>query len=140
MQNSIVEREEELVQNFQFLENWDDKYQYVIEFGDKIPVLNDEKKTDDLLVRSCQSRLWLDHEFRNGKLLFFADCDSPFPKGLASLFIFLINNESPEDIIESEIKILERTKLIHHLSPIRYRGIVGFYNQLKSLTRPYLNK
>ena len=140
MQNSIKEREEELTQNFQFLENWDDKYQYVIEFGDKIPQLDNKRKTQDLLVKSCQSRLWLDHEYTNGKLAFFADCDSSFPKGLASIYIFLVNNESPEDILESEITILEKTKLIHHLSPIRYRGIVGFYNQLKYLSRTYLNK
>lgn len=136
---SLIDREIELVQNLNLLPTWEDKYQYIIELGENLPKLTEIDKTDKNLIKGCQSKLWLTHQVENNKIQFFADSESPFPKGLAALFLKIVNDLPPLEILTNKIDVLERTKLKYHLSPTRYRGVSNLYKTILDACRQYEN-
>jgi cysteine desulfuration protein SufE len=136
---SILLKETELVDNLSLLPSWEERYQYIIELGESLQIMEEEKKTERNLIKGCQSKLWLSHTFGNNKIYFFADSESPFPKGLAALFLLIINGHSPNEILSSKLNFLEKTGLKFHLSPVRFMGITNFYKTILNDCGKYEN-
>jgi cysteine desulfuration protein SufE len=131
MSETIQAKQDEIVTDFGFFTDWDDKYAHIIELGKDLPLIDPAKKSDDNLVRGCQSRVWLVAELSNGKVLFSADSDAIITKGLISLLISVLNDQTPEDILHQELDFVERIGLNEHLSPTRSNGLASMLKQMK---------
>lgn len=131
MENTIADREAEVVEEFGMFTDWVDKYEYIISLGKELPLIEESKKTDDLLIKGCQSRVWLHAKMENGKVVFTADSDAIITKGVISLLIRVLSGQSPEAIINTELTFVERIGLKEHLSPTRSNGLVSMIKQMK---------
>jgi cysteine desulfuration protein SufE len=130
---SIQEKEQEIIDEFDIYEDWMEKYEYIIELGKDLPLIDPSKKTDNRLIEGCQSRVWLDAHFENGKLHFSADSDAIITKGIIGLLIRVFDNESPEDIAKADLHFLKAIGLQEHLSPTRANGLVSMVKKIKLL-------
>ena len=131
MENTIADREAEVVEEFGMFTDWVDKYEYIISLGKELPLIEESKKTDDLLIKGCQSRVWLHAKMENGKVMFSADSDAIITKGVISLLIRVLSGQTPESIINTELTFVERIGLKEHLSPTRSNGLVSMIKQMK---------
>ncbi len=131
LENTIADREAEVVEEFGMFTDWVDKYEYIISLGKELPLIEESKKTDDLLIKGCQSRVWLHAKMENGKVVFTADSDAIITKGVISLLIRVLSGQSPEAIINTELTFVERIGLKEHLSPTRSNGLVSMIKQMK---------
>src|SRR6188474_2539440 len=102
--NTIEETEREIVEEFSFLESWDDKYQYIIELGKKVEPLEEENKKDENRVRGCQSTVWLVAEYKYGRVYFEAESNSTIVQGLISVLIRVLSGQKPDDIVEAKLE------------------------------------
>jgi cysteine desulfuration protein SufE len=109
-----------------------EKYEYIIDLGKELPLIADNKKTEDRLIHGCQSRVWVASEMLDQHLVFTADSDAIITKGIISLLIRVLSNQTPEDIVKSELYFIGKIGLQEHLSPTRANGLVGMINRLKS--------
>ena len=128
---TIKEKQQEIVKDFEFLEDWEQKYEYIIDLGKQLKELPEEKKTDDNLIKGCQSKVWLDAEYRDGKLYFDADSDGILPKGIVSLLVSIYSGHSTDEIMESDFKFIEEIGLQEFLSPSRANGLMAMTKQIK---------
>lgn len=128
---TLEQKQQEIIDEFAIYEDWMDKYEYIIELGKELPVIQEEKKTDDRLIEGCQSRVWLDTELENGKLLFSADSDAIITKGIIGLLIRVLNNETPEAIAKSDLHFINDIGLHEHLSPTRSNGLASMVKKMK---------
>lgn len=128
---SIEEREKEIIEEFSFFDDWMDKYEHIIDLGKTLPSLSEEKKTEDRLIKGCQSRVWLDSSLQNGKVYFGADSDAIITKGLAALMVRVLNESSPDEILAAKLDFVDRIGLKDHLSPTRANGLVSMIKQMK---------
>ena len=128
---TIQEKEQDIIDEFSIYEDWMDKYEYIIELGKDLPIIADELKTEDRLIKGCQSRVWLHADLENGKMKFSADSDAIITKGIIALLIRVLNNEKPEDIAKSELKFIKEIGLQEHLSPTRSNGLVSMVKKMK---------
>jgi cysteine desulfuration protein SufE len=128
---TINEIQNELIEDFSFFEDWMSKYEYIIQLGKELPLINDAYKTDDLLIKGCQSRVWLHADYQDGKVVFTADSDAIITKGLVSLMIKVLSNQQPKDIVSSELYFIDEIGLKEHLSPTRANGLVSMVKQMK---------
>lgn len=119
----VIEKEKELLEILNDFEDWTDKYEFILDLGNEIPLIDEKDKIEENLVKGCQSNLWLTSELIDKKVNFFADADSPFPKGMASMLISIYNNKTPEIIMNFKTNFLKESKLIYNLSPLRRRGV-----------------
>lgn len=136
---SILSKEIDLVDSLSLFPSWEERYQYIIELGESLKIMEEEEKSESNLIKGCQSKLWLSHIYENNKIYFFADSESPFPKGLAALFLLILNGFSPKEILSSKLTFLETTGLRFNLSPIRFMGITNFYKSILNDCRKYEN-
>jgi len=120
-------------------EDWMEKYEYIIDLGKELPLLHEEQKTDDRLIHGCQSRVWVNTEMSESKLHFTADSDAIITKGIISLLIRVLSNQTPQDIVTTELYFIGKIGLQEHLSPTRANGLVGMINRLKSEGLKHLN-
>lgn len=120
---SIAEVEQELLDAFAFLENWTDRYQYIIDLGRQLPPFPDAYKNADKLVRGCQSQVWLHAEMREGRLHLQAASDAVIVSGLVAILLQLYNDRTPAEILSASPDIIERLGLSQHLSPTRNNGL-----------------
>lgn len=137
---TIKEIQEEIKEEFSFFEDWDSKYEYIIELGKKQPPLQPEEKTDENKVSGCQSQVWIKTQFKDGKMLFYADSDAIITKGLIALLLRVFSHQTPEDILKSDITFLEEIGLMKHLSPNRSNGLLSMVKRIKEEAQKYLNK
>lgn len=137
---TIQEQQEELIADFEFFGNWEDKYDYIIQLGKELPLIEDKYKTDENLIRGCQSRVWLHVDYKDGKLLFTADSDAVITKGLISLVIKVLNGHSPKEIAEAEITFIDAIGLGSHLSATRSNGLLSMVKQIKAYAVAYQAK
>lgn len=137
---TIKEQQEELIADFEYLGNWDDKYEYIIQLGKELPLIEEKYKTDENLIRGCQSRVWLHVDYRDSKLFFTADSDAVITKGLISLVIKVLNGHSPKEIAESEITFIDAIGLGSHLSATRSNGLLSMVKQIKVYALAYQAK
>ena len=128
---SIEEIEKEIVGEFSVYEDWMDKYAYLIEIGNGMPAMEERYKTDDNLIKGCQSRVWFYPEMRDGLLYFMADSDAIITKGIAALLVRVFSGQSPEAIAEADLSFIDEIGLRQHLSPTRSNGLVSMLRQIK---------
>lgn len=129
---TIKEIENEIIEEFEiFGDDWEGKYEHLIELGKTLPKIKDEFKTDDRIIKGCQSKVWLHSELINGKIIFTADSDAIITKGMVALMIRVLSGQSPDEIISSELTFIDKIGLKEHLSPTRANGLVSMIKQMK---------
>ena len=128
---SIEEKQKEMVEEFAFLDDWEQKYEYIIDLGKELKGMPDEKKTDNNLIKGCQSKVWIDARFEDGKLYFNADSDGILPKGIVSLLVSIYSGHGTQEILDSDFKFIEEIGLQEFLSPSRANGLMAMTKQIK---------
>lgn len=128
---TIIEKQKEIVSIFEFLDDWEQKYEYIIDLGKQLKGLSENKKTEENLIKGCQSKVWIDAEFKDGKLYFDADSDGILPKGIVSLLISIYSGHPTQEILNSDFKFIEEMGLQEFLSPSRANGLMAMTKQIK---------
>lgn len=128
---TINEIQDELIEDFSFFDDWMAKYEYVIQLGKELPLIDEEFKKDEYLIKGCQSKVWLYADHREGKLLFTADSDAIITKGLVALMVKVLSGHTPHEIVESELYFIDQIGLREHLSPTRANGLLSMVKQMK---------
>lgn len=130
-EKTLKEVQEEIVDDFSMYEEWLDKYEYLIELGKDLPPYPEQDKTDERLVRGCQSRVWLDWRMEEGRLFFSADSDAIITKGIISLLIRVYSGRTPEEILADDFSFLNRIGLKENLSPTRSNGLLSMIRTIR---------
>ena len=130
----------EIVEEFAVFDDWLDKYEYLIELGKGMPVAAEADKTDDNLIKGCQSRVWLETKCVDGKLWFTADSDAIITKGMISLLVRVFNGQSPESILSAKLDFIDAIGLRENLSPTRAGGLVAMIERIRHDAAVYMNK
>lgn len=136
MENNIKtlkEAEDEVVDSFSMYDEWLDKYEYLIDLGKNLASYPDSSKTDDRLIKGCQSRVWLDYQMKDGKLWFTADSDAIITKGIISLLVSIYSGRTPEEIASSDFSFIEKIGLKENLSPTRANGLASMIATIKAV-------
>lgn len=128
---TINEIQDEIISEFEMLGEWMDKYEYIIQLGKELPSMDESLKTDDRLIKGCQSRVWLHADYSDGLLKFTADSDALITKGLVALLVRVLSGHPPQQIAEAEIYFIEKIGLQNHLSPTRANGLLSMLKQMK---------
>jgi cysteine desulfuration protein SufE len=129
---TIQEKQDEIIDDFSVFTDWMDKYEYIVQLGKDLPLIDDQYKTDDHLIRGCQSRVWLHAAYENGLVHFTADSDAIITKGLISMVIRVLSGHTPREILDAEIYFVDRIGLTSHLSPTRSNGLLSMLKQIKA--------
>ena len=132
---TLAEKKAEIVEAFSLYEEWLDKYEYLIELGKDLPPYPEEKKTEDRLIKGCQSRVWLDAELRDGRLYFTADSDAIITKGIISLLIDVYSGRTPKEIAGDDFAFIADIGLKENLSPTRANGLVSMIETIRQMAR-----
>lgn len=132
---SLEESKQSIIDDFSMFDEWLDKYEYIIELGKKLDSFPENKKTDDKLIKGCQSRVWLDWEVKDGKLYFTADSDAIITKGIISLLISVYSGRSAEEIAGDDFSFLEKLGLKENLSPTRANGLESMVETIKRVAK-----
>ena len=132
---TLTEAENAIVEEFSMYEEWLDKYEYLIELGKSLNDYPESAKTDDRLIKGCQSRVWLDHKMEEGKLVFNADSDAIITKGIISLLIGLYSGRTPQEILSSDFSVVEKIGLKENLSPTRANGLVSMIARIREVAK-----
>ncbi|WP_437921586.1 SufE family protein [Sphingobacterium sp. LRF_L2] len=128
---TINEIQDELIEDFAFYQDWMEKYEYIIQLGKEVPLIKDEYKVDDYIIKGCQSKVWLFPELKDGKVYFTADSDAIITKGLVSLMVKVLSGHKPEEIAQSNLYFIDQIGLKEHLSPTRANGLLSMVKQMK---------
>lgn len=136
---TIEERQVEVVEEFELFDDWMDKYEYIIELGKKLPLIDEKFKDEPHLVKGCQSRVWLHVQERDGILHFTADSDAVITKGIIALLIRVINDQPAKDVADANLHFIEEIGLKQHLSPNRSNGLVSMVQRMKRFALAYAN-
>jgi cysteine desulfuration protein SufE len=134
---SIEEIQQNIIEEMDLFEDWTDKYEYIIELGKSLNTIAENKKTDNNKIKGCQSNVWLDSEYIDGKVVFSADSDALIVKGLVSLVLKVFSNQSPEAIINANLDFIEKTGLSQHLAQTRSNGLLAMVKQIKFYAMAY---
>lgn len=128
---SINEIQDEIIAEFSDLDDWMDRYAYIIDLGNALPPIEEKYKTPEHLIEGCQSRVWLNAENRDGLVYYTADSDAIIVKGIISLLIKVLNAHTPQEILDAELYFIDRIGLSEHLSPTRSNGLVAMVKQMR---------
>lgn len=128
---TITETQEQIIEEFSIFDDWMDKYQYLIDMSKQMPPIDAQYKTQQHLIKGCQSNVWVNAEFVDGKIHFTADSDALITKGIATLLIRVLNDQTPQDILAAELYFIDRIGLKENLSPTRSNGLVAMLKQMK---------
>jgi len=128
---TINEIEEQIIDEFSAFDDWMDKYNYLIEAGKSLPVIDPKYKVQNNLINGCQSRVWLHAQYVEGKIRFSADSDAVITKGMVSLLIRVMDGQTPDAILEAKLDFIDQIGLKEHLSPTRSNGLVSMVKQMK---------
>jgi len=137
---SIETIKSDIISEFSLFEDWMEKYEYIIELGKSIPLIDPKFKTDDNLIKGCQSKVWIHAEIKNNNVLFYADSDAIITKGIIAILIRVFSNQNPKNILESDTKFIDEIGLKEHLSPTRANGLVSMIKQIKIYALAFKNK
>jgi len=140
MNKSIEDIEDEIVEEFSLFDEWMDKYEYIIELGKNLSSMDDNLKTDDRKVSGCQSQVWLNTKFENGRVFYEADSDAIITKGLVGLLVRVLTNQKPEDVINAKLGFIDKIGMKEHLSPNRANGLVSMIKHMKDDASSFINK
>src|SRR5580704_517655 len=134
---SIMETEKEIIAEFALFDSWDDKYEYIIDLGKTLPVLDAKYKTDENRVRGCQSSVWLVADYKEGKLFYLADSDAMIVKGLISMLIRVLSGRTADEIIEARLDFIREIGMTTHLAQTRSNGLLSMVKQMKHYALAY---
>lgn len=137
MAKTINELQDEVVAEFSDFDDWMDKYQMLIDLGNDLDTLNDKYKTEQNLIDGCQSRVWLQCDNADGKLMFSADSDALIVKGIVALLIQVLSGHTPKEILDADLYFIEKIGLREHLSPTRSNGLLAMVKQIKAYALAY---
>lgn len=136
-QRAIEKIEKEIAEEFSLFDSWDDKYEYIIDLGKKLPPLEDQYKIDDNRVRGCQSIVWLVADYRDGKIFYKAESDAVIVKGLISMLIRVLSCQSPDNIIQAKLNFIQQIGMTTHLAQTRSNGLLAMVKQMKNFALAY---
>lgn len=128
---SIQEIQDEIVDEFSMFEDWMQRYEYMIDLGKSLPLIDEAFKTEDYIIKGCQSKVWVHATMDDGKVTFTADSDAIITKGIIAILIRAFSNQAPQDIIEADTAFIDEIGLKEHLSPTRANGLVSMIKQIK---------
>jgi len=128
---NIQEIQNEIIEEFAMFEDWEERYQYMIDLGKDLPLINAQYKTEDNIIKGCQSKVWVHAELKDDKIDFTADSDAIITKGIIAILIRVFSNQHPKDILEANTDFIDQIGLKEHLSPTRANGLVSMIKQLK---------
>ena len=128
---SIIEIQEEIVENFKLFDDWVQKYEYIIELGKELAPIKKEHKIEENIIKGCQSRVWINATAKEGRVFFSADSDAIITKGIIAILIRVFSNQHPDDILGADTSFIDKIGLKEHLSPTRANGLVSMIKQLK---------
>ena len=128
---TIKEIQEEIIEEFSMFEDWMERYEYMIDLGKSLPLINEQFKLDENLIVGCQSKVWLHSEIEGDKLKFTADSDAILTKGIVAILLRVFNNQKPKDILDADLYFIDEIGLKEHLSPTRANGLVSMIKQIK---------
>ncbi len=128
---SLNEKEQAIVDEFAYFDDWMDKYAYIIELGKSLPLIDEQYKTDNYLIKGCQSQVWLHASLHDGKVFYTADSDALITKGIVNLLVNVLSGSTPQEIMQTEMDFLNQIGLKEHLSPTRANGLLSMIKQMK---------
>lgn len=134
---TIKEIQDEIVDEFSMFEDWEERYQYMIDLGKTLPLIALEFKTEDNIIKGCQSKVWVHAEMDDNKIAFTADSDAIITKGIIAILIRAFSNQHPKDILEANTDFIDQIGLKEHLSPTRANGLVSMIKQIKMYAIAY---
>ena len=134
---TINELQDEIIEEFEGLDDWMDRYAYIIDLGNAMPALDEQYKTPDNLIDGCQSRVWLQADMVDGTLKLQADSDTLIVKGIVSMLVRVLDGQPPHDILEADLYFIDRIGLHDHLSPTRSNGLVAMVKKIRSYALAY---
>jgi len=128
---TIKKIQEELIEDFEMFENWMQKYEYLIDLGKELTPINQQHKTEENLIKGCQSKVWLNAEYTNGKIIFSADSEAIMTKGIVALLINVLSNQTPKDIANAKLDFIDKLGLKEQLSVTRANGLASMIKKMK---------
>lgn len=131
MSSPIEIIEQEIVEEFALFDSWEDKYEYIIDMGKKLPPLNEAYRTEDHKIKGCQSQVWMHSELKDGKVYYEADSDAMIVKGLAGMLVRVFSGQKPEDIVNAPVKFIDDIGMTSHLAQTRSNGLRAMLKQMK---------
>lgn len=138
---SIAEIEQEIIEEFElFADNWELKYEHLIELGKSLPLIDPIYKTDEYIIKGCQSKVWLRSELVNDKIVYTGDSDAIITKGMVALLVRVFSDQKPEDILTADVSFIDTIGLKEHLSPTRANGLISMIKQMKLDALAYSQK
>lgn len=137
---NISDLEQDIISDFELFESWEEKYQYVIELGQKLPSLDEKYKTEENKIKGCQSSVWLNSYEKAGRIYYEADSDSTFVKGEIALLINVLSGQTPEEIVRTELNFIDRIGLRQHIAVTRANGLASMIKQMKLYALAYASK
>lgn len=134
---TIKEIQDEIVDEFSMFDDWMQRYEYIIDLGKSLPLIDEKYKTDDNIIKGCQSKVWVHADLINDKIVFTADSDAILTKGIIGILIRAFSNHSPAEILEANTDFIDEIGLKEHLSPTRANGLVSMIKQIKMYALAY---
>jgi len=134
---SIQTIEDEIVDEFGLFDSWDDKYEYIIDLGKKLPPLDEQFKKEENKVRGCQSTVWLVADYKDGKIVYKAESDAVIVKGLISMLIRVLSGHTPEEIMNAKLDFIQKIGMTTHLAQTRSNGLLSMVKQMKNFALAY---
>lgn len=138
--NNILDIQNEVVDEFSMFDDWMQRYEYMIELGKSLPLIDEKYKTDDYIIKGCQSKVWVNADMKDGKVIFTADSDAIITKGIIAILIRVFSHQNPKDILKADTGFIDEIGLKEHLSPTRANGLVSMIKQLKMYALAYEKK
>ena len=138
--STISAIQEEIVEEFEILEDWMQKYEYIIELGKSLPIIDDKHKIDNNLIKGCQSRVWLYADKKGGKIIYSADSDAIITKGIVAILIRVLSNQNAVEITKADLGFIDDIGLKEQLSQTRANGLVSMIKEMKLYAFAYQNK
>lgn len=135
---SIAEIEKEVIEDFELFDDWTQKYEYIIELGQKLPAMDEKYKIDENKIKGCQSSVWLNGYEKDGLIFFEADSDSTFVKGEIALLINVLSNQKPEEIVNAELGFIDAIGLRQHVAVTRANGLASMIKKMKAFALVHL--
>ena len=137
---TINELQDNVIEEFSAFDDWMDKYALLIDLGNSLPALEDKYKTESNLIEGCQSRVWLQADYEDGKIIFKGESDAVLVKGIVSLLINVLSGHTPQEILDTDLYFIEQIGLKEHLSPTRSNGLVAMVKQMRMYALAYKTK
>lgn len=134
---TIKDIQNDIIDEFSMFDDWMQRYEYMIELGKSLPLIDDQYKTDDNIIKGCQSKVWVHADMNDNKVVFTADSDAIITKGIIAILIRVFSNQTPKDIIDADTNFIDEIGLKEHLSPTRANGLVSMIKQIKMYAVAY---